>query len=152
MPVSSGTSQHQWLQQAELDVADAFLDQLDETPAKDSTAPVMTAEKQSKSSKKRKHNQPWFQFPEQKKQHLDMSEASSDHSSNEPLGESSGTTSSDSDLDLRHSKRYKSSKKYKLKSGMFAKHGSTIKKPQLLSHNHLDPHFVNQMPKFQDIS
>ena len=43
--VSSGTSQHQWLQQAELDVVDAFLDQLDETPAKDSTTPVVMAEK-----------------------------------------------------------------------------------------------------------
>ena len=35
---------------------------------------------------------------------------------------------------------------------MFAKHASTIKKPQLLPHNHLDPHFVSHMPKFQDIS
>ena len=35
---------------------------------------------------------------------------------------------------------------------MFAKHKSTIKKPQLWPHNHLDPHFVSHMPKFQDIS
>ena len=35
---------------------------------------------------------------------------------------------------------------------MFTKHASTIKKPQLWPHNHLDPHFVTQMPKFQDIS
>ena len=35
---------------------------------------------------------------------------------------------------------------------MFAKHASTIKKPQLWSQNHLDPHFVAHMPKFQDIS
>ena len=68
MPVSRGAGQHQWLKQAELDVADALLDQLDETPAKDSTAPVTMAEKQSKSSKKRKQNQPWFQLPEQKRQ------------------------------------------------------------------------------------
>ena len=35
---------------------------------------------------------------------------------------------------------------------MFAKHTSTIKKPQLWPHNHLDPHFISNMPKFQDIS
>ena len=35
---------------------------------------------------------------------------------------------------------------------MFAKHASTIKKPQFWPHNHLDPHFVSHMPKFQDIS
>ena len=35
---------------------------------------------------------------------------------------------------------------------MFAKHTPTIKKPQLWPHNHLDPHFVSHMPKFQDIS
>ena len=32
------------------------------------------------------------------------------------------------------------------------KHTSTIKKPQLWPHNHLDSHFVSNMPKFQDIS
>ena len=35
---------------------------------------------------------------------------------------------------------------------MFAKYTSTIKKQQLWPHNHLDPHFVSYMPKFQDIS
>ena len=35
---------------------------------------------------------------------------------------------------------------------MFAKHTSTVKKPQLWPHNHLDPHFISNMPKFQDIS
>ena len=35
---------------------------------------------------------------------------------------------------------------------MFAKHASTIKKPQLWPHNHLDPHFITHMPKFQNIS
>ena len=35
---------------------------------------------------------------------------------------------------------------------MFAKHTSTIKKPQLWPHNHLDPHFISNMPKFQDIT
>ena len=73
-----------------------------------------------------------------------MSEVSLESSSDKPLGESSATSSSDSDS--------KHSKKCKLKSGMFAKHASTIKKPQLWPHNHLDPHFVNHMPKFQDIS
>ena len=43
------------------------------------------------------------------------------------------------------------SEKHKLKSRMFAKHASTIRKPQLWPHNHLDPHFVSHMPKFQDI-
>ena len=35
---------------------------------------------------------------------------------------------------------------------MFAKHAFTTKKPQLWPYNHLNPHFVNHMPKFQDIS
>ena len=35
---------------------------------------------------------------------------------------------------------------------MFAKHASSIKKPQLWPHNHIDPHFVSHLPKFQDIS
>ena len=35
---------------------------------------------------------------------------------------------------------------------MFPKHTLTFKKPQLWPHNHLDPHFISNMPKFQDIS
>ena len=100
-PSSSGNSQHQWLQQAGLDVVDAFLDQLDETPAKDPATPAVQAEKQSKSFKKRKNNQPWFQLPEQKRQCLYVSEASSDHSLDEHLVESSGTSSSNSDSDSK---------------------------------------------------
>ena len=56
------------------------------------------------------------------------------------------TFSSDSDSDLRHSKKHKQSKKHKPKLGMFSKHASTIKKHQLWPHNHLDPHFVTHMP------
>ena len=123
-------------------MVDAFLDQLGKTPAKDSATSAVQAEKQFKSSKKRKHNQPWFQLPEQKRQCLDVSKASSDHSSDEPLGESSGTSSSDSDSDLRHSRKHKHSKKCKLKSGIFAKHASAINKLQLWPHNHLDPHLL----------
>ena len=132
-------------------MVDDFLDQLDETPAKEPAALVVQAEKQSKSSKKRKNNQPWFQLPEQKRKCLDVSEASSDHSSDEPLGGSSGT-SSEFDSDSRHSRNHKQSKKHKLKSGMFAKHASTIKETQLWPYNHLDPHFITHMPKFQIIS
>ena len=58
--LSSGNIQYQWLQQAELDVVDAFLDQLEETPATEPATPAVQVEKQSKSSKKRKNNQPWF--------------------------------------------------------------------------------------------
>ena len=84
-PLASGNLQQQWLQQGEQDVADAFLDQLDETPAKDRETPALQSKRQSKASKKRKNNQPWFQLPEQKRQFLDISEASSDHSSDETL-------------------------------------------------------------------
>ena len=59
--------QQQWLQQVELDVTDVFLDQLDETPAKDHETPTPQSERQSKTSKKRKNNQPWFQLLEQKR-------------------------------------------------------------------------------------
>ena len=87
-------------------------------------------------------------MPEQKCQHLDVSEVSS---SDEPLGKSSATSSSDPDSSAKKSRWHKRSKKCKLKSGIFAKHTSAIKKPQLWPHNHLDPHFVSHMPKFQDI-
>ena len=96
--------------------------------------------------------QPWFMMSEQKWQHLDIFEVSSDQLSDEPLGESSVTSSSDSDSSAKKSRQHRRSKKHKLKSRMFAKHTSTIKKPQLWPHNHLDPHFVSHMPKFQDIS
>ena len=146
---SGGNLQQQWLKQEEWDVTDVFLDQLDETPAKDHE---VQSDKQSKPAKQRKNSQPWYQLLEQKRQHLDVSEASSDHSSDEPLGESSGTSSSDSDSKSKHSRKHKHSKKCKLKSGMFSKHASTIKKSQLWPHNHLNPHFVSHVPKFQDIS
>ena len=91
-------------------------------------------------------------LPKQKCQCLDISEVSSNQSSDEPLGESSATSSSESASMAKHSRKHKRSKKHKLKLGMFVKHASTIKKPQLWPHNHLDPHFVSHMPKFQDIS
>ena len=91
-------------------------------------------------------------LPEQKHQCLDVLEVSSDQSSDEPLGESLATSSSDSDSTVKQSRWHKHSKKCKLKSRMFAKHVSTIKKPQLWPHNHLDSHFISHMPKFQDIS
>ena len=91
-------------------------------------------------------------LPEQKCPQLDVSEVSSDQSSDEPLGESSVTSSSHLDSSVKRSRCCKKSKQHKLKSGMFAKHTSTIKKPQLWPHNHLDPHFVLNMPNFQDIS
>ena len=91
-------------------------------------------------------------MPKQKQQCLDVSEVSSDQSSDESLGESLVTFSSHSDSSEKKSRWHKRSKKYKLMYGMFAKHTSTIKKPQLWPHNHLDPHFVSHMPKFKDIS
>ena len=142
------TTSHQdqsWLQQAELDAADAFLDQLDDTPARGSGNNNQLTDKSSKPSKKCKLVQPWFMMP-------NILEVSSDQSSDEPLGESSVTSSSDPNSSEKKSRQHRRSKKHKLKSGMFAKHTSTIRKPQLWPHNHLDPHFVSHMPKFPDIS
>ena len=151
-PQNTGHQDQSWLQQADLDAADAFLNQLDDTPAKGSGDNNQAMDKSSKPSKKHKLAQPWFMMPEQKWQHLDVLEVSSDQSSDEPLCESSVTSSSDSDSSAKKSRWHKRSKKCKLKSGMFAKHTSTITKLQLWPHNHLDPHFVSHMPKFQDIS
>ena len=151
-PQNAGHSDQLWLQQADLDVADAFLNQLDDTPAKGSSGSQHTADKTSKAAKKHKSTQPWFMMPEQKRQQIDISEVSSDQSSDDSLGESSVTSSSESDSSAKKSRWHKRSKKCKLKSGMFAKHTSTIKKPQLWPLNHLDPHFISNMPKFQDIS
>ena len=125
---------------------------MDDTPAKGADDHNPPMDKSSKPSKKQKPAQTWFKLPEQKCQCLDVSEVSSEQSSDEPLGESSATSSSESDSSAKRSRRHKRSKKCKLKSGMFIKHTSTIKKPQLWPHNHLDPHFVAHMPKFQDIS
>ena len=126
-------SQQQWLQQAELDVADAFLDQLDDTPTKTHEVPAKQLEQPAKSSNKCKKSQPWFQLQEQKQQWLDMSEVSSEHSSDESLGESSATSFSDSDFNSKHSNKHKHSTKCKLQSGMFAKHASTIKKAAVMA-------------------
>ena len=128
IPQNTGHQDQSWLQQADLDAADAFLNQLDDTPVKGSGNNNQVMDKSSKSSKKCKLVQPWFMMPKQKWQHLNVSEVSSDQSSDKPLGESLVTSSSDSDSSAKKSRW----------SGMFAKHTSTIKKPQLA--------------KFQDIS
>ena len=147
-PQNAGQVDQSWLQQADLDAANAFLNQLDDTPAKGASDSQHITDKPSKDAKKRKPAQPWFMMPEQKQQCLDVSEVSSEQASDEPLGESSVTSSSESDSSAKNSTQHKRSKKCKLKSGMFAKHTSTIKKPQLWLHNHLDPHFISNMPKF----
>ena len=82
-----------------------------------------------------------------KRQKVFIEEASS---SDEPLGKSS-TSSSDSESDSqnRHKKR---NKKSKLKSGRFAKYTTRVIKPQRWPHNHLDPQFIHNIPKFNDLS
>ena len=97
-----------WLQQADIDAADAFLNQLDENPAKNTENITQQTDKSSKTSKKRKPAQPWFMLPEQKHQCLDVSEVSLDQSSDEPLDESSATSSSDSTV--KQYRQYKCSK------------------------------------------
>ena len=72
-PQMTGQQDQSWLQQADLDAADVFLDQLDETPAKGSDNHNQPVDKSSKPSKKWKPAQPWFMLPEQKCQHFDMS-------------------------------------------------------------------------------
>ena len=125
---NAGHFDQSWLQQADLDVADAFFNQLDDTPAKGSGDSQHTADKTSKTAKKQKPAQPLFMMPEQERQQLDISQVSLDQSSEEPLGESSVTSSSESDSSAKKSRQHKRSKKCKLKLGMFAKHTSTIKK------------------------
>ena len=151
-PQNASHQDQSGLQQADSDAANAFLKQFDDTPAKRSSNNNHAMDKSSKPSKKQKLAQPWFMMPEQKCQHLDILEVSSDQLSDEPLGESLVTSSSDSNSSVKKSRGHKRSKKHKPKSGMFAKHTSTIKKPQLWPYNHLDPHFVSHMPKCQDIS
>ena len=84
-PQTMGQQDQSWLQQADLDTVDAFLDQLDETPAKGLDNHNQPVDKSSKPSKKRKPAQPQFMLPEEKCQCLDVSEVS-DQSSDEPLG------------------------------------------------------------------
>ena len=103
-PQTMGQQDQSWLQQADMDVADEFLDQLDETPAKGSDNHNQPVDKSSKPSKKWKPAQPWFMLPEKKHQCLDMSEVSSDQSSDEPLGESSVTSFSESDSSAKKSR------------------------------------------------
>ena len=103
-PQNASKKDHSWLQQADLDAADMFLDQLDETPAGGSGDSNHAVEKSSKPSKKCKPSQPWFMLPEKKCPQLDVSEVSSDQSSDKPLGESSVTSSSDLDSSVKRSK------------------------------------------------
>ena len=51
-PQNTGHQDQSWLQQADSDVADAFLNQLDETPAKESGDNNHAMDKSSKPSKK----------------------------------------------------------------------------------------------------
>ena len=59
-PVATSTPQpvaaqdQSWLQQADIDAADAFLNQLDETPAKSTENVTQQTDKSNKTSKKRK--------------------------------------------------------------------------------------------------
>ena len=126
-PQNASQANQSWLQQADLDAADTFLNQLDETPAKGASNSQHIADKPSKAAKKRKPAQPWFMMPEQKWQHLDVYEVSSKQLSDEPLDESSVTSSSESDSSAKNSRQHKRSKECKLESGMFARHTSTIK-------------------------
>ena len=74
------TTSHQdqsWLQQADIDAADAFLNQLNEIPVKGSDNHNPPTDKSSKPFKKQKPAQPWFILLEQKCQCLDVSEVSS---------------------------------------------------------------------------
>ena len=57
-PSGNIDSQQQWLQQAELDVADTFLDQLNDTPTKTHEVPAKQSEQPAKSSNKCKKSQP----------------------------------------------------------------------------------------------
>ena len=101
------TTSHQdqsWLQQADLNTTDSVLNQLDNTPVKGSGDNSQLTDKSNKPSKKCKPVQPWFMMPEQKQQCLDVSEVSSDQLSDEPLGESSVTSSSDSDSSSKKSR------------------------------------------------
>ena len=111
-PVATSTLQmaaHQdqsWFQQADIDVADVFLNQLDDTPVKGSDNHGQV-EKSSKPSKKQKPAQPCFMLLEQKCQHLDVLKVSSDQSPDEPLGELSVTSSSDSDSTVKRFRHHK---------------------------------------------
>ena len=64
IPQNAGQADQSWLQQADLDVADAFLNQLDDTPAKGASDSQHIADKPGKAAKKRKPAQPWFMMPE----------------------------------------------------------------------------------------
>ena len=108
-PQNAGQADHSWLQQADLDTANAFLNQLDDTPAKEGGDSQHIADKPGKAAKKMKPAQPWFMMPEQKRQCLDVSEVSSEQSSDEPLGESSVTSSSEFDSSAKNSRWHKRS-------------------------------------------
>ena len=116
-PQNIGHQDQLWLQQAYLNVTDAFLNQLDDTPAKGSRNNNQATDKSSKSSKKSKPVQLWFMMPEQKQQHLDILKVSSDQSSDEPLRESSVTSSSDSNSSVKKSRCHRSPKSISLSLG-----------------------------------
>ena len=63
-PQNFGQADQSWLQEADLDAADAFLNQLDDTSANEAGDSQHSADKPGKATKKRKPAQPWFMLPE----------------------------------------------------------------------------------------
>ena len=60
IPQNAGQADQSWLQQADLDAADAFLNHLDGTSANGASDSQYIVDKPSKAAKKRKPTQPWF--------------------------------------------------------------------------------------------
>ena len=57
-PQNAGQADQSWLQEADLDAADTFLNQLDDTPANGAGDSQHSADKPRKAAKKRKPAQP----------------------------------------------------------------------------------------------
>ena len=132
-----------WVARGDVELAEALLAQTPATPKPTAhSTPV-----EDTTSKKVKRKAPWHELPEAKRPKATINELS--HSaSDDSLGESSSSSDSDSSC----SSRKKRKRKHKLKSGMFAKYSSKVVKPQKWPHNHLDPHFINPLPKFADLT
>ena len=65
-PQNTSHQAQSWLQQVDFDAANAFLNQLDDTLAKEFSENNHAMDKPSKTSKKQKPAEPWFMMPEQK--------------------------------------------------------------------------------------
>ena len=145
---AAGSTNHNdtpsWVDHADLQLASALLDQPATTPRpRAHSTPAASA-----ATPKAKRKAPWHELPEPKRPRAAINELSP-AVSEDSLGESSSSSSDSTSSDSSHKKRRR---KRKLKSGMFAKYSSKIVKPQKWPHNHLDPHFINPLPKFADIS